>query len=193
MKAAKDAGEEYYDLDRKDNILGRNKTRLELWKEHLKDPTVALDNSLKFVKHSCWRIFGPRILGRDRPPMAGVDFLQSLWEEPIWEGVWPHLDPRDSVCLRTASVEWKVPGKYGPRGELFFFLTQKELAFGPFFKADIRTSLFSGPEEVCAYRLAHNRGREKAERMGVMPLIWEANGKWAAQRFQFRRVRVELV
>ena len=34
----------------KDNILGRNKTRLELWEEHLKDPTVALDKALKCVE-----------------------------------------------------------------------------------------------------------------------------------------------
>ena len=45
MKAAKDSGEEYYDPDRKDNILGRNKTRLELWEERLKDPIVALDKA----------------------------------------------------------------------------------------------------------------------------------------------------
>ena len=43
MKAAKDAGEEDYDPDRKDNILRRNWTRLTLWEEHLKDPIVALD------------------------------------------------------------------------------------------------------------------------------------------------------
>ena len=30
MKAAKDAGEEYYDPTREDNILGRNKTRLAI-------------------------------------------------------------------------------------------------------------------------------------------------------------------
>ena len=24
--------------------------------------------------------------------MAGVGFLQSLWEKPIWEAVWPYLD-----------------------------------------------------------------------------------------------------
>ena len=36
------------------------------------------------------------------------------------------LVPMDSVCLRTASMEWNVPGKYGPHGELFFFLNQKE-------------------------------------------------------------------
>ena len=54
--------------------------------------------------------------------MAGVAFLHSLWEKPIWTGIWPHLDPMDSVCSRTASVECNVPGKYGPHGEPFFFL-----------------------------------------------------------------------
>ena len=50
--------------------------------------------------------------------MVGVGFLQSLWEKPIWEGVWPYLDPTDSVCLCTASMEWNVPGKYGPHDVL---------------------------------------------------------------------------
>ena len=47
MKAAKDRREEFYDPARKDNILGRNKTRLEWWEEHLKDPIVALDKALE--------------------------------------------------------------------------------------------------------------------------------------------------
>ena len=38
---------------------------------------------------------------------------------------------RAIVCLRTASVEWKVPEKYGPHGELFFFLIQEESATMP--------------------------------------------------------------
>ena len=50
MKAAKDRREEFYDPARKDNILGRNKTRLELWEEHLKDPIVALDKAPKCVE-----------------------------------------------------------------------------------------------------------------------------------------------
>ena len=50
MKAAKDAGEEYYDPDRKNKILRRNETRLALWGEHLKDPIVALDKALKCVE-----------------------------------------------------------------------------------------------------------------------------------------------
>ena len=33
MKAAKDAGVEYYDLTRKDNIKGKIKTRLALWED----------------------------------------------------------------------------------------------------------------------------------------------------------------
>ena len=51
--------------------------------------------------------------------MAVVGFLQKLWEEPIWVGVCPYLDPVDSVCLRTAPMVWNVPSKHGPHGELF--------------------------------------------------------------------------
>ena len=80
-------------------------------------------------------IFGPRLCGG-----TGLQWLAQASSKvcgirPIWEGVWPYLDPWVSVCLRTASVEWIVPRKYGPHGELFFLP-------GPFFNADIRTSLF---------------------------------------------------
>ena len=51
MKAARDSGEDFYDPERKDNILGRKKTRLELWEEHLKDSSVALDKALKCVEN----------------------------------------------------------------------------------------------------------------------------------------------
>ena len=58
---------------------------------------------------------------------------------PLWEKVlWPFLDARDSVRPRTASTQWNVPGRYGPYGELFFFLLKKEpvvlselVRFGP--------------------------------------------------------------
>ena len=60
VKAAKDAGEEYYDPTREDNILERKKTRLALWEEHFKDRIVALDKALKCVdnfylwsRHQC--------------------------------------------------------------------------------------------------------------------------------------------
>ena len=150
MGAGKDAGEEHYDPEREENIPGRNKTRPELREEHFKDPIVALDKALRCVESSCKRGFGPRIFVEGAFCMAGVGFLQSLWEKPIWEGVWPYLVPMDSVCLRTASTEWNVPGKYRPHGDLFFFLIQKETAIVPnseavcpFFHADIRTPFFS--------------------------------------------------
>ena len=50
MIAAKDRKEEFYDPARKDNILRRNTTRLQLWEEDLKDPFVALDKALKCVE-----------------------------------------------------------------------------------------------------------------------------------------------
>ena len=88
----------------------------------------------------------PRHFVEEALAMAGVGILQRLWEKPIWKGVWPYLDPMDTVCLRTASMEWNVPGKYGPHGELFFFLIQKEPAsmpgretVSPFLNADIHT------------------------------------------------------
>ena len=45
MKAAKDRREEFHDLAREEDISRRNKTRLELWDEHLKDPIAALDKA----------------------------------------------------------------------------------------------------------------------------------------------------
>ena len=50
MKAAMDRREEFYDPARKDNSLGRHKTLLEMWEEHLKDPIEALDKALKCVQ-----------------------------------------------------------------------------------------------------------------------------------------------
>ena len=66
-----------------------------------------------------------------RSPMADVGLRRSLGEKPIWEGVWRYLDAMDTVCLRTVSMEWNVPEKYGPHGGLFFFLIQKKPAIVP--------------------------------------------------------------
>ena len=69
--------------------------------------------------------------------------VPKMRDKPLWESVWPYLDPWDSVRLRTASTHWNVPGKYGPHGELFFFLLKKEpmvlselVEFGPCFSAE---------------------------------------------------------
>ena len=52
--------------------------------------------------------------------------LQKMWERPFWEGVWFYLDLWDRVRLSTASSHWNSPRKYGPHGELFFFVMKKE-------------------------------------------------------------------
>ena len=50
------------------------------------------------------------------------DLMLPLWEKVLW----PFLDAWDSVRLRTTSTQWNVPRRYGPHGELFFFLQEKE-------------------------------------------------------------------
>ena len=131
--------------------------------------------------------------------MAGVGFLQSLWEKPTWEGVWSYLDPMDFVCLRTAAMEWNVPGGYGPHGELFFFLIQKETAtmpgsetFSPVINADtcVTSSLLMSSRSArlspCTFL------RKEETEMDVMSLVWGTNGKWIAQRAQCGRVKAKL-
>ena len=53
MKAAWDRSEDCYDPARKEDILGRTRTRLVLWEEHLRDPIVALAKALQ-----CFEAFG---------------------------------------------------------------------------------------------------------------------------------------
>ena len=46
---------------------------------------------------------------------------------PLWEEVlWPFLDAGDSVLRRTTCTQWNVPRRYGPYGELLFFLLEHE-------------------------------------------------------------------
>ena len=64
------------DPARKDNILGRNKTRLELWEEHLKDP---IGQSFDVVRESVSTLtFGTR-------PFADLVF-NSLWPRGLRRG-----------------------------------------------------------------------------------------------------------
>ena len=67
--------------------------------------------------------------------------VPEMWKKLLWVRVWS--DPWDSARLRTASTHLNVPGKYGPHGELFFFLLKKEpmvlselVEFGPCFSAE---------------------------------------------------------
>ena len=75
--------------------------------------------------------------------IVGAKILQKMWEGRYCEGVWLYLDPWDVVRLRTPSCFWNVPRKYGPYGELFFFLIKKEpftlteaVQFQPFVSAE---------------------------------------------------------
>ena len=54
---------------------------------------------------------------------VGTKILQEMLEGTFWEGVWPCLDPWDSVRLPigTSLV------KYGPHGELFSFFIKMML------------------------------------------------------------------
>ena len=105
--------------------------------------------------------------------MAGVGFLQSLWEKPIWEGVWPCLDPMDSVCVFTHSIRGVECASEVRAAWRALFLPDAERAgkmwvnesFSPFFAAAIRTPYFSADVlKKCAYRPALTRGRRKRRR-----------------------------
>ena len=119
---------------------------------------------------------GPNTLCRKRSAMAGVGILHSLWEKPIWEGVWPNLDPLDSVCSRTGDHGVECAREVWPASRaLFFSLIQKEPATvpgceTPFVNADIRTTLFSADVlKKCDCRLAPNCGRKRRRRWRSCP------------------------
>ena len=50
--------------------------------------------------------------------------LCTSFAEDVGKGT--SLDPWDAVGLRTTSIVWNVPKKYGPHGELFFFHFKKQ-------------------------------------------------------------------
>ena len=91
----------------------------------------------------------------------------------------------DSVCLRSASTVWSVPGKCGPHGELFFLQIQKELVtlpgsetFSLFFNADIRTPLFSADvlKKRALIALHVIAEEEETEKLDVVP--------WSGERME---------
>ena len=141
MKAAEEAGEEYYDPTREDNIQGRNRTRLAPQRSNCgagQSPEVCE----QFVLEVSARVLGGRSVLQWLALVSHTGCGKSRSGSPCGRA-WI----RWIVCLCTASTEWNVPVKYGPNGELFFFLVKKELApmpdgetFSPFINADIRTT-----------------------------------------------------
>ena len=154
-KAAKDREEEYFDLAPKKNIMGRTKTRLDLLEEHLKDPIIFLEKALKCLENpvtagQCFDASRGKVVWIAMAcSCVGTKILQKMWDGPFLEGVWPCLDSWDSVRLRTASTYWNIPGKYGPHGELFFFLVKKE----PVASNDVLSNFFVSAEtlKACAH------------------------------------------
>ena len=63
----------------------------------------------------------------------------------------------DTVCLRTVSMEWNAPEKYGPHGGLLLFLIQKKLAIVPNSEA--------GESESCD---SHQAGKVNTEALHVI-------------------------
>ena len=199
MKAAEDAGEEYCDPEREDNIMGRNETRLALWKEQLKDPIVGLDKALKCVESSCWKVVARVLCGGCVLQWLLLASSKVCGRSRFGRAFGPTWI-RWILCLRTASVEWNVPGKYGPHGELFFFLIQKEPAtmpdietFSPFFSADIRTPFFSADVlKKCALVGMHLIAEEERGGKGVGQTL-DLGDVWRnAQRVQCGRVKAKL-
>ena len=67
--------EEYYDRACKEDILGRTKTRLELWEKHLKDPIVASGKSVELLGESLPGLaFGSKLLVANRLDCNGPQF-----------------------------------------------------------------------------------------------------------------------
>ena len=110
--------------------------------------------------------------------MAGVGFFQSWEKSRFGRAFCPTWIPIDSVCLRLASMECNVAGKYGPHGELFFFLMQKEPpiapnseTFSPFINPAIRTPLFSADVlKKCALLAWHVMAEEGRDGDGFSSL-----------------------
>ena len=78
--------------------------------------------------------------------------VPKMWERPFWEGVSPHLDPWNSVRLRTTSTHCNVPRKKGPHGELFFLVKKEPIV--------LRELPSRNTESLCLDWFAHDVRRE---------------------------------
>ena len=137
MKAARDGGEDFYDPERKDNILGRKKTRLEMWEEHFKDPIVTLDSAWRIrIKADYWLEdccgIGLQWLVAERAQARCQRCGTNLCEKRL------ALLGSLGQCAFAHSIHaLEVPKKYGPHDELFFSMVLSELVeFGPCFSAE---------------------------------------------------------
>ena len=107
--------------------------------------------------------------------------VPKMWDKPVWEGVWPYLDPWDSVRLRTISMHC-VPKKYGLHGELFFFLLKKEpIVLGEL--VELGPCISAETTKTCALIGLHMMAEEMPfGRTVTLLLIQETCGRMVAQK-----------
>ena len=95
------------------------------------------------------------------------------------------------LALRIASTHWNVPGKYGPHGELFFFLLKKEpMVLGELIECKPCTS--AERVNACAFIDWHMMAEEMPfGRTGTLLPIWETCGRYGCPKkpcVKWRRV-----
>ena len=105
------------------------KMRLELWEEHLKDPTVALDKALKCVERisikADYRLKTFCGIGLQWPVAEGAQaWCQRCGTNlKVFSLIWTP----GTACVRAQPLHaLECPKKYGPHCELFFFFHKKE-------------------------------------------------------------------
>ena len=174
MKAAKDTGEDHHDPARKENILGRKETRLELWEEHVKDPIIALDKALKCLEN-------PLTLLSRSPggwPLARSFSWEVAWIAMACSCLGTEILPKmwggrfgKAFCLAWT----RGTGKYEPHGELFFFLVKKEPVVA---SDDVSSNPFVSPEtlKACAlvglHLVAEGEAGSRGSQSPVLEDMW---------------------
>ena len=130
MKAAKDAGEDdSYDPTREDNIqdniLGRNTDKVSTLGRAPQRPDRGTGQCFEvcgeFVLEG---LLARELLWMERPPMASALASSKVCGRSRSGRAFGPTWIRWMVCVFTHSVHGSgmCPGKYGPRGEFFFFL-----------------------------------------------------------------------
>ena len=95
-----------------------NREKLKLMSNKAWAKNQSNDPTRKNLPNHCREVDAPlQCVGVEIDSLEGGDGVPEMWDKPLWESVWPYLDPLDSVRLRTASTHWNVPRKYGRHGE----------------------------------------------------------------------------
>ena len=81
-------------------------------------------NGDKFLGSHVFAVFA-LALGFMAVSKVNTKSLQKVWEGPCWKRMWPFLDTWDVVGRRTTASSWNIPSKYGPHGELIFFMKKQ--------------------------------------------------------------------